>query len=294
MKNCIIVRGGGDLASGVINSLALCGFPIIVTETEYPSVIRRSVSYATAVYEHAITIDDVTARFIGKFSAENYQKIMHEIYQSFETKSIPIIIDPKLTLLHYCNEFNINPIIIIDAIMAKKNLGTNKNMAPITIALGPGFTAGVDTNADVDAVIETMRGHDLARIIYNGKALANTGVPGLIGGVDKDRVLHAPCSGIFYAKKKIGEQVSKNEVIAEIINTKKNTHVPVFATINGLLRGIIGDKYEVTQGLKIADIDPRITEKNNCFTISDKSRTIGNAVLQAVIVLSQKRGVQWF
>ena len=177
----------------------------------------------------------------------------------------------------------------VDAILAKKNLGTTIDMAPFTVALGPGFTAGVD----VHAVVETMRGHKLGRIIYEGDAIPNTGIPGAIAGVVKERVIHAECAGIVYGEKKISDYVQKDEVIACIYpdaqakdasgQRKKDGAVAVKATISGILRGLIRDGYPVTKGFKIADIDPRESEYENCFTISDKARCIAGGVLEALL-----------
>jgi xanthine dehydrogenase accessory factor len=170
---------------------------------------------------------------------------------------------------------------VVDAILAKKNLGTNRNMAPITVALGPGFTAG----EDVDAVVETKRGHNLGKVLWNGSAAPNTGVPGIIGGYGKERVIHCPAKGILRNVKKITDTVSKGEVIA-IVETENGT-VPVEASLDGILRGLIRDGYPVTVGFKIADIDPRRDEYNNCFTISDKARCIAGGVLEAIL---QRKG----
>ena len=174
---------------------------------------------------------------------------------------------------------------VVDAILAKHNLGTNKNMAPLTIALGPGFTAGVD----VDVVIETKRGHNLGRVIREGSAYPNTGIPGIIGGYGAERVIHAPAEGLLKNKSKIGDIVEKGQVIAVIEASDKENEsasdikkTEVRATIDGLLRGLIRDNYPVTKGFKIADIDPRKEELANCFTISDKARCIAGSVLEVI------------
>ena len=170
---------------------------------------------------------------------------------------------------------------VIDAILAKKNLGTNRNMAPITLALGPGFVAG----EDVDAVIETKRGHNLGRVLWEGAAAPNTGIPGIIGGYGKERVIHCPAKGILRNVKKITDTVSRGEVIA-VVETEDG-NVPVEATLDGILRGLIRDGYPVHVGFKMADIDPRAEEYENCFTISDKARCIAGGVLEALL---QRKG----
>ena len=177
----------------------------------------------------------------------------------------------------------LKPIAVVDGILAKKNLGTNRAMAPITVALGPGFMAG----EDVDAVIETMRGHSLGRVLYHGSSIPNTGVPGVIGGYAKERVIKSPADGILRNVKHITDTVKTGEIIA-VVETEAG-EIPVRATIDGLLRGLIRDGYPVTQGFKIADIDPRIQEYGNCFTISDKARCIAGGTLEAILHLRRQR-----
>ena len=180
---------------------------------------------------------------------------------------IPILIDESGNSIE-----RLKPEIVIDAILAKKNLGTTKNMAPLTIGLGPGFTAG----EDVDIVIETMRGDTLGKVYHQGRALPNTGVPGMIAGYAKERVIHAPANGKMHAVHEIGDIVKKGELLAYVGET------PVYATIDGILRGLIRENYEVIKGLKIMDIDPRISELNQCFLISDKAKKIANSVYETV------------
>jgi xanthine dehydrogenase accessory factor len=193
-----------------------------------------------------------------------------------EEEKVVVLVDPQgesISLLH--------PMAVVDGILAKKNLGTNRNMAPITVALGPGFVAG----EDVDAVIETKRGHHLGRVLWNGSAAPNTGIPGIIGGYGKERVIHCPAKGILRNVKKITDLVSKGEVIA-VVETEEGV-IPVEATLDGILRGLIRDGYPVKPGFKIADIDPRLDERQNCFTISDKARCIAGGVLEAIM---QRKG----
>ena len=261
IEDLVVVRGGGDIATGTICKLHNCGFKVIVVEKKSPSSIRRKVSFSEAIYEGEVIVENIKC-----VVAKNVDMA----YQILKENNIPIIIDEKCEILS-----KINPTVLIDAILAKKNLGTNIDMAPITIGLGPGFTAGLD----VDAVIETMRGHDLGKIIYNGIAKKDTGVPGLIAGFDKDRVLHSPATGKIKNLSDIGDYVKEGQAIAIIED------IEVYASISGLLRGIIRDGYNVTKGLKIADIDPRDDQYNNCFTISDKARCIAGSVLEAIFKL---------
>lgn len=185
-----------------------------------------------------------------------------------------LLIDPEAKAIDY-----FKPEVVVDAILAKKNLGTTKKMAPITIALGPGFMAG----KDVDVVIETMRGHKLGRPIYQGTALKNTGVPGVIKGYGKERVIHSPNAGTVKHVRHLTDIVKKGEVIAYVDQT------PIYATMDGLLRGLIKEGFVVTQGFKMADIDPREDEYENCFTISDKARCIAGGVIEAIFYLKGHR-----
>ena len=192
-----------------------------------------------------------------------------------KTGNPALMIDPNGEMIK-----QLHPIAVVDAILAKKNLGTTRDMAPITIALGPGFTAG----EDVDVVIETMRGHRLGRIIKEGSAIPNTGIPGVIKGFGKERVIHSPAKGILRNICHITDMVSKGQLLAKI-ETPEGTIVDVPASMDGLLRGLIRDGYPVTKGFKIADIDPRAEEYDNCFTISDKARCIAGGVLEALLYL---------
>ncbi|MEE1009930.1 MAG: selenium-dependent molybdenum cofactor biosynthesis protein YqeB [Agathobacter sp.] len=269
MENLVIVRGGGDIATGTIYKLFKCGFKVLVLEIENPSAIRRNVAFSEACYQGSQKVEDLTCYLA---------KSLDEAVEMLNGGKLVMIKDSKGECIP-----KLKPMAVVDAILAKKNLGTNKNMAPITIALGPGFVAG----KDVDAVIETMRGHSLGRIIYEGSAIPNTNVPGIIAGYGKERVIKSPAKGILINVRHVTDTVKKGEVIANV-DTGENL-VPVNATIDGLLRGLIRDGYPVTEGFKIADIDPRINEYNNCFTISDKARCIAGGVLEAIMYLGRKK-----
>ncbi|KLI43825.1 selenium-dependent molybdenum cofactor biosynthesis protein YqeB [Brachyspira hyodysenteriae] len=264
----VIVRGAGDLATGIVYSLYKAHFKVIVLDTQYPSSIRRKVALSEAVYDGESKVEDIEAVLV-----KSYEEALNIIADKNYTK-IPILIDPNCDILK-----NIKPTFLIDAIIAKKNLGTNKSMAKYTIALGPGFIAG----KDCDIVIETMRGHNLGRMYLEGEAIPNTGIPGNIGGKEAERVIHASSDGIIENIKNIGDFVKEKEVIAYINNN--NEKIEVLATFDGLLRGIIRDGFKVHKGLKIADIDPRKSEYDNCFTISDKARNLGGSVLTAMMYL---------
>lgn len=261
-KKLIVVRGSGDLATGVIHRLWSAGFPVLALEAERPTAIRRQVALSEAVYEGTATVEGAVAERIA--SVEHMEPVL-------AAGRIPLLVDAQGDSI-----FVLKPAAVVDAILAKKNLGTNRSMAPLTIGLGPGFTAG----ADVDFVIETMRGHNLGRIIRQGAARPNTGVPGRIGGYAAERVIHAAHAGVLYNCRVIGDYVHHGDAIAEIRN--EDGIFPVAATITGLIRGLIRDGFPVNKGLKIADIDPRREEYDNCFTISDKARCIAGSVLELV------------
>lgn len=260
----IIVRGGGDIASGTINRLHNMGFRVLVLEISKPNFIRRKVCYGEAVYEGEFSLEGTVSKLACS---------LEEIYSIWEEKKIPVYIDPEMKILE-----KLSPDVIIDGILAKKNLGMSKELAPVTIGLGPGFEAG----KNVHAVIETNRGHNLGRIIYEGKAAENTGIPGIIQGYGKERVIYASAEGILKTVHDIGDVVQKDEIIA-YIGTE-----PVKASLTGLIRGMIREGSFVKKGLKISDIDPREDQLENCYTISDKARTISGGAVEAVFFLLNK------
>lgn len=302
-KNLLIIcRGAGDLATGIIHRLHRAGHRVIALETDYPAAIRRQVSFCEAVYDGSAAVEGVTARLVPALtdaeigteintethSVVNDTATAHIVSEKWnrsaikavlEAGEVPLLIDPtgeSIALL--------KPDIVVDAIIAKKNLGTTINMAPLVIGVGPGFTAG----QDVHLVIESMRGHNLARIITEGMAQPNTGVPGNIAGFTSERVIHAPAAGYIHDVRKIGDIVQKGDEIARIYPDKESydnalsEYVSVNATITGIIRGLIREGYYFREGFKIADIDPRESELSNCFTISDKARSIAGSVLEAV------------
>lgn len=273
-KDLIVVRGAGDLATGTIHRLKKAGFRLLVLEAEHPAAIRRQVALSEAVYADSARVEDVEAVRMDVDLAEKKNRkelLEQEMERIWKKDGVPVLVDPAGLSIAA-----LRPAVVVDAILAKKNLGTTKEMAPLVIALGPGFTAG----EDVDVVIETKRGHNLGRVIRSGSAVPNTGIPGIIGGYGKERVMHAQAEGILRNAASIGDIVEARAVIAEI--ETENGIVPVEASLSGLLRGLIRDGYPVTKGFKIADIDPRKEELQNCFTISDKARCIAGSVLEVI------------
>lgn len=262
MDDIIIIRGAGDIATGIAHRLYKCGFRLILTEIEKPLVVRRFASFANAVIEGESAIEGVHA-----VKAE----CIDDIRGIWNGGAIPVFCDSQCKVLEY-----IKPLAVVDAILAKRNTGTHRRMAPITIGAGPGFVAG----EDVDAVIETHRGHNLGKVIYKGSADADTGVPGSIMGYSTERLLRAPCNGIIKNAAEIGSPIKKGDIAAYVDGK------PVMSLIDGVLRGLIANGTEVQKGLKIGDVDPRGI-REYCFTISDKSRSVAGGVLEAVLTLSR-------
>lgn len=260
----IVIRGGGDLASGMAVRLFRAGFSVMILEVDHPTVIRLPVSFARAVYEGKAIVEEIEAVLIP-----SWEKAKDTIKQG----KIPVLIDPKGSCIK-----KLSPTVLVDAILAKRNLGIKIDQVPLVIGLGPGFTAG----KDVEVVIETERGHNLGRVIYQGQAAPDTGIPGEVGGESKRRLLRAPAEGKIIPFHKIGDLLKEGEVIAEV------ERIPLKAEISGVLRGLIYPQSWVTKGMKIGDIDPRGI-KEYCFTVSDKARSIGGAVLEAICAYLNKK-----
>ncbi len=253
----VLIRGGGDLATGVAYRLHKSGFPIVVLELERPLVVRRQVAVATAVLQDQLHIEDM----IAQRAATPEQAL-----NMADTGIIPVLVSPQLP------DWDASPIILVDARMAKRNIDTHKAQAPFVVALGPGFNAGEDCHA----VIETMRGHTLGRVIWQGAAIANTGTPGVVAGKGTERVLRAPTAGVVHWRFDIGDQVKEGNVLGNVEGTT------ITAPFAGVLRGLIAPDTAVTQGMKIGDLDAR-ADPAACFTISDKALAIGGGVLEAIL-----------
>jgi len=258
-RTLVLIKGGGEIGSGVAHRLFRCGFPVAILELEKPLCVRRRVCFAEAIYEGEFDVEGVRARKL-----QNLRQIRHALRSR---KFIPVVVDPSGAIIR-----KFSPKVLIDARMAKRNLGTSINEAPLVIGLGPGFTAGTD----VHRVIETNRGHNLGRVITAGRAEADTGVPSRIGRYSRSRVLRAPADGIFKVSKKIGSLIEKGEIVGEVGGQK------IRASISGLLRGLLRPGLEVKKGMKIGDIDPR-GEAIHPHSISDKARAVAGGVLEAIL-----------
>ncbi|ODA41226.1 selenium-dependent molybdenum cofactor biosynthesis protein YqeB [Desulfosporosinus sp. BG] len=258
----VLVRGAGEQASGVGWVLAKTGFRVVMTEVAVPLMVRWPVCFGTAVSEGRWQVEGVQSSRVAD---------PKECETAWRAGEIPVLIDPALECLSL-----LNPLVLVDAIMAKRNLGTARSMARRTFGLGPGFTAGVD----VDVVVETNRGHNLARLIYKGEAQPNTGIPGEVAGVSSRRVLYSPKAGIFRAKRSIGEQVSEGDCLGEIDDGIRPEEI--LALCNGVLRGLLRTETPVAEHVKIGDIDPR-GQVEYCRTITEKARALGGAVLQGIL-----------
>ena len=257
----ILIRGAGDIATGIALRLYRAGMQVVMTDLPAPTAIRRTVCFSQAIILGEMTVEDVTAR-----RAETPDRAEALLAQGL----IPVLADPDCT----CRT-RLRPDALVDAILAKRNLGTKMDDAPIVVGIGPGFTAGEDCHA----VVETMRGHSLGRVIHAGSALPNTGIPGLIGGFAGERVLRAPADGVFHQLLDIGAQVRQGDVAATV------NGVPMTCTLDGVLRGILPDDTPVHKGMKAGDIDPRC-KVEHCYTASDKALAIGGGVLEAILDLT--------
>ena len=233
-----VIRGAGDLASGIALRLWRSHIQVAMTDIERPTAIRRTVCFSQAIVYGETTVEDVTARRV---------ETALQALELLRGGVIPVLADPDGRCI-----LDLRPAAVVDAILAKRNLGTRITDAPVVIGVGPGFTAGVDCHA----AVETMRGHYLGRVIYDGSPIPNTGIPGLIGGFAGERVLRAPADGVFRRILDIGAQVKMGDVAATVNGR------PMVCTLDGVLRGILADGTPVRQGMKAGDIDPRCEEKH--------------------------------
>ena len=256
-----LIRGAGDIASGIALRLWRAGFEVVMTEIERPTTIRRTVAFSEAVLRGETTVEDVKAK-----QADGAREARRLLADGI----LPVLVDPACA----CRT-ELCPDALVDAILAKRNTGTTIGDAPAVVGVGPGFTAGVDCHA----VVETMRGHTLGRVIYEGAALPNTNIPGLIGGYAGERVLRAPADGVFESTRRIGDTVEAGETVGYVAGA------PMQCTVGGVLRGLLADGVSVRKGMKAGDVDPR-GEASYCCTSSDKALAVGGGVLEAILCLS--------
>jgi xanthine dehydrogenase accessory factor len=254
----VLIRGGGEMATGIAHRLHRCHMRVLITEIAMPTSVRRNVAFAEAVYQGAQTVEGIKAVRVGSCD---------EAYAAWEQNQIPIFVDPEASVGKI-----LTPVIIVDAIMAKKNGVAKLTDAPVVIGVGPGFTAGFN----VHAVVESNRGHHLGRVIWDGAAESDTGIPASVDGYTASRVLRVPQSGIFNALRAIGDVIAAGETVATV-----NGEL-IKARISGQIRGLLRNGIQVEQGIKAGDIDPR-GERGYCDSISDKSRAIAGGVLEAIL-----------
>lgn len=262
MNNLVVILGAGDMATGIACRLWRSGFPVVMTELAQPTVVRRTVAFAQSVYDGKAEVEGITAVHVD----------LAAVTKTVQDGLIPVVIDPYRDSIAA-----LRPGAVVDAIMAKKNTGTMLSDASLVIGVGPGFTPG----QDVHAVVETMRGHNLGRVLTDRPAMPNTGVPGNIAGYAAERVLRASSSGILVGVKEIGDKIMAGEVVARVDGQ------PVAAPIGGILRGLLHSGLRVSGNMKIGDIDPRGI-REYCFTISDKARAVAGGVLEALLWLGKK------
>ena len=254
----LVIKGAGDVASGVAHRLFMAHFTrILMTEIPEPLSVRRTVSFCEAVYDGRSSVEGVDAELIDNPGLAE---------AVWKRGAIAVMVDP-----HWSAVEIIKPRVVVDVIMAKRNIGTKRDEAPLVIGVGPGFTAP----DDVHVVVESKRGHDLGKVIFNGSAEAYTGKPGPVMGYTTERVLRSPAAGMVRSVKKIGDEVKKGEVILYVGDE------PIYGPFDGTLRGLIRD-IPVASGEKVGDVDPRGI-REYCYTVSDKARAIGGGVLEAVL-----------
>jgi len=255
----VLIRGGGEVASGVAHRLFRAHFKVCLTEIPHPQAVSRGVAFSEAVYNGEKEVEGVVAKLVQSAG---------EIPQMWGKNRLPIMVDPETTL-----KDTLHPDILIDAIMAKRNLGTRLTDAPLVIGLGPGFQAG----KDVHLVVETNNSEGLGEVVFAGEAEKNTGVPIAIGGLTSERVLHSPEDGLFVSKKEIGDLVTAGEVIASV------GRQALEAPIGGIVRALLRSGIQVEEGTKLAEIDP-VGSKETCYSIRARMRAISGGVLEAILI----------
>ena len=262
----VIIRGAGDIATGIALRLKRAHISVVMTDIPAPTAIRRTVAFSQAIVLGETKVEDVTAH-----RADTPAVAMTLL----EKDVIPVLPDPAgvcIAALH--------PDAVVDAILAKRNLGTARTDAPAVVGVGPGFTPGVDCHA----AVETQRGHDLGRVLWERPPAPNSGVPGEIGGYTVERLLRAPAAGLFQPAASIGDTVSAGQVVGTVAG------VPMTAQIDGVLRGLLPEGTPVSAGMKAGDVDPRC-RREHCFSVSDKARAVGGGVLEALLCRLNAQGL---
>lgn len=254
---CVAVKGGGDIGSGIAWRLHQCGFKVLITEIPNPLAVRRKVSFCEAVYDGRSRVEGVAC-----LRVESTQEASRVWAQGI----IPLLVDPEFE-----SKSTLKPEVVVDATLAKRNLGTALSDGPVVIGVGPGFQVGVD----VHFVVETSRGHDLGRLLLKGAASPNTGIPGAVMGITTARVLRAPQAGQWESMSDIGDMVRKGDTVGSV------SGAVVKAQIDGVIRGLIRPGLQVSQDLKIGDIDPR-GKREYCFTVSEKALAISGGVIEGI------------
>jgi len=259
-KLIVLIRGGGEVASGIAHRLHCSHFRVCLTEIDNPLAVSRGTTFSEAVFDGAKVIMGVKAELVST-STEN-------IYRVWQLGNIPIVIDPEATI-----KKKIKPDVLVDAIMTKRNTGTKVTDAPLVIGVGPGFHAG----RDVHIVVESNHSNNLGRVILEGEAEKNAGMPVVIGGLTKERVVWSPKEGIFASNQETGDSVVAGEVVGWIGD------LPLKAPISGMLRGLLRNGVRVSKGSKLIEVDP-VNDAAICYVIRDKMRAIGGGVLEAIML----------
>lgn len=256
----VLIKGGGEVASGIAHRLHRSHFRVCLTEIANPLAVSRGTTFSEAVFDGVKTIMGVKAELVPASPKE--------IYRVWQQGNIPIVIDPEASI-----KGKIKPDVLVDAIVAKRNTAIEITDAPLVIGMGPGFYAG----RDVHIVVETNHSHNLGRVIVEGEAEGNTGMPVAIGGLTKQRVVWAPQAGIFTTNREIGDSVVAHQIIGQVGD------VPLEAPISGVLRGLLRDGVRVAKGGKLIEVDP-VNDRAICNFIADKMRKIGEGVVEAIML----------
>ncbi len=252
----VLIKGAGEIGSGVAHRLSQCRFRVCLTECPRPLAVCRGTAFSEAVFDGEKTIEGITAELVPA----------SETYQVWSRGNIPLVIDPDAIVIG-----QLKPDVVVDAIMAKRNTGTRITDAPLVIGLGPGFSAG----SDVHVVVETSNSEKLGRVIKHGQAEPNNGTPVAIGGLTRERVGWAPRAGVFISRLELGDSVVSGQTVGWVGD------LPMAAPLSGILRGLLRSGLEVARGDKLFEVDPA-NSRDVCYTIRDKMRVVAEGVLKAI------------